>query len=92
MTDVDEDPKLVQAPDDLDAEGRQPALVTFRAAVADEVLQVIRQLHHAEAEIVEQVDPIQVVAEGERVLEVDDDPVLPLAVRSLDVGCCADEP
>ena len=79
---VDDHVQLVEALDDGAPEVGDAAGVVLRAAVTHEVAKVVRELDLAEAEVVEEVDPFDVGAERDGVLEVDDDAVLALAVDS----------
>ncbi len=88
---VDDHVQLVEPLDDGAPEVGDTAGVVLRTAVADEVAKVVGKLDLAQAEVVEEVDSINVGAERDGVLEVDDDPVLALAVDPLDVVRVQDE-
>ena len=71
--------------DDFAAETRQAA-VTFVAAGADQVLRVVAHLHHANAELLEDLDVADLVFERVGILEAEDDAGLALFFGSADVG------
>ena len=92
MADVDQHVQIVELLDDLVAEVGQARLVSLCAAVAHQVAQVVCELHHAQPQVVEQVDAPEVASEGSRVLEVEYYPPDAVAVDALDVVRRQDEP
>ena len=86
------DADTVHLADDFATKARQPA-VTLIATGAHQVLRVVAQLHHADAELLEDLDIAQLVFERMGVLEAENDPGLALllgaiqgAVGALDQG------
>jgi hypothetical protein len=86
VADVDEDAQLVQDTYDLPAEIGQTALVGLRATVAHQVLQVVGELHHSYAQVVEKGHSTGIVPERRRVLEIQDQTVLSVGMNTLDVS------
>jgi hypothetical protein len=76
---------IVEPLDDFATERREPGIARRHRSAADAVQAVIGQLHDAEAEIGESVDPFGLVAEHVRVLHAVDhaDPVPSLGVADI---------
>jgi hypothetical protein len=64
MRHVDEDAELAHPAHRLDAEVGQARSGALDARVADEVPGVVRELHDADADLVEQLETTEIVAEG----------------------------
>jgi hypothetical protein len=85
VPEADEDPELVELPDRADAEQAQAVVVRLQAPVRHEVPDVVRELHDADAQHVERLEALDVVADRGDVLPAQDDPGLALPVGRVDV-------
>src|SRR5690606_17587227 len=78
VADVDEDPLLVHAGDEVASERLEPAVRGNEAAVADEVGAVVGELDDPNPKAMEQLEALGLVPDGRRVLEAEDNPDLAL--------------
>ena len=82
---VDQDAQAVHLPDGVEAEVAQAVVGALEAPVAQQVALVVRDLDDPDAERVEDRQPVEVVADGRRVLPAEDNGRLALRLRAPNV-------
>src|SRR5690606_17680115 len=76
--------------EDFAAETAEATVVLLEIAGPGIVLGIVSELHDAHAEVLEDLDVVELVLEGRSVLPADDNAGLVLGLGSLDIGDTAD--